>query len=349
MDGATGKKPQIQGLIPGLTEIGKIKIGCKGETRQGASGPWQLPVKLDHFIITTLARGADGNFLRDIDLYKRLGFDDKPREVPIILLFDDLNLNFQSRYVRYDGKTLACSGDGEAAITAEHKIIPCPCPKKDPGYKGKDKCKMHGCLSCLIAGAGTIGGVWKFRTTGYNSTVGLLSSLTLISSMTGGILAGLPLRLRVMPKVATNPDDGKSVTIYVVGVTFAGDMGELQKSALTIVQSKETYRQRLQHVEDEVRKMISVDADLIDQAGDIVDEHYPAEPPAVVLAPEIKITHEGAPEPQGPVTVASESITVGPVAIAPETITVGLIPESAPQQAGEIPKLIIPDKFNLFD
>ena len=311
-----GKNPQIKGLIPGLTEIGKIKIGRKGAERKNAEGKtWQLPEKVDHFIVTTLDRGPDNNFLPDKELCARLKLAEKPKEIPITLLFDDLSLNFQSRYVCYVGKKLACSGDGENAITAGHKIIPCPCPQKEPTYKGPDKCKMKGWLSCLITGAGIVGGVWKFRTTGYNSTVGIMSSLSLIATMTGGFLAGIPLRMRIMPKVATNPDNGQSVTIYVVGITFAGDMAQLQKTSLAIAQSNAEYRQRMIGVEDAMRKLISVDAEIVDQAGDINEEHYPPEPEepdvpnitvttaadakvdTVVDTVLVKVTREGTPEP----------------------------------------------------
>jgi hypothetical protein len=295
---APGKRPTIKGLIPGLTEVGKIKIGCKGEERptRDGKGVWQVPIKLDHFLVTTLERGKDNNFLRDNSLYARLKFSDKPKEIPIVLLFDSVELNFQSRYVCYVGRTLACSGDGDKAITADRKIIECPCPKKEPTYKGSDKCKMHGCLSCMIRGAGSVGGVWKFRTTGYNSTVGIHSSLMLISTLTGGMLAGIPLKLYIAPKVATNPDDQKSLTIFVVGVTFDGDIDALQQQTLRIVQRDATFRQRLLSVEETVAKSMSVDAEIVDQAGDINEEFNPLEdsvpgpgiaetPAAIVQAP----------------------------------------------------------------
>ena len=47
-----------------LAPIGKIKIGRKGEERtSGGGGKYRLPEKLDHFLITTRARGADDNFM----------------------------------------------------------------------------------------------------------------------------------------------------------------------------------------------------------------------------------------------------------------------------------------------
>jgi hypothetical protein len=295
-----GKSPIIQGLIPGLTERGKIKIGMKGAERTSSGGStFQLPQKLNHFIVTTLERGKDGNFLRDISLYAALKLDAEPKKLPILLLFDDIALNFQCRYTCYMGKTMFCSGDGVAAFQMKSKTEPqraqvtCPCYRKESTFKGDDdrgngRCKINGTLSCMLAGANVIGGVWKFRTTGYNSTVGILSSLTLIKTMTGGLLAGIPLVLTIQPKVATNPVDGRAVTIYVVGVEYAGTMDDLQHGALQLAQKNAGFRKRLTHVEDEVRNLISVDAEVVDQAGDVTKEFYPQEPPnATLVKPEI--------------------------------------------------------------
>ena len=64
----------IKGIMPGLPEIGKIKIGMKGAVRTSKGGKdFQLPQRLDHFIVTTLERGEDGNFIRDEAIHQNLG------------------------------------------------------------------------------------------------------------------------------------------------------------------------------------------------------------------------------------------------------------------------------------
>lgn len=290
-----GKSPIIKGLSPGLLEIGKIKIGKKGEQRQGGqSGSWQLPQRVDHFIVTTLERGQDNNFLRDDRLYKKLGIPEKPKELPITLLFDDIAANFQCRFACYKGKVLFCSGDGEYAHqltdkSGERKEVTCPCHRytdqlfKGDDGKGNGKCKMNGKLSCMITGADVIGGVWVFRTTSYNSNTGILSSLAFVKTMTGGMLAGIPLALTIQPKVATTPE-GQSTTIQVVGIRYAGSIEDLQQGALKLAQRNADFRARLGSVEAEAVKLISVDRDLTDQAGDIIaEEYYP--PEAELVAP----------------------------------------------------------------
>lgn len=279
---STRRSPICKNLIPGLTERGKIKIGKKGDNRQkkDGSGTYQLPQKLDYFLVTTLERGTDGNFIVDKQVHQMLG--EKPKEIPVKLMFDDIALNFQCRYACFMGKTLFCSGDGEIAdqlVNANNQAssrqeVQCPCYRQEPTYQGKDKCKINGTLSVLIDGINSVGGIHKFRTTGYNSTVGILSSLTLIRSLTGGFLAGLPLKMTIQPKVCTNPVDGTSQTVYVVGIEFAGSLSDLQKQSLSIAQNNAEFRVRMINVEKEVAKLISVDASLIDESGDITEEFY---------------------------------------------------------------------------
>jgi len=328
------RSPLVKNLCPGLMERGKIKIGMKGAVRQGANSTYQMPVKLDYFLVTTLARGDDGNFLKDLEIHKLIG--DKPKEIPIRLLFDDIGQNFQSRYACYYGKTLFCSGDGEYADQQKSAQdltrieVHCPCYRQDPTFKGDDgkgsgKCKLNGTLSCIIDEAGGVGGVWKFRTTGFNSTGGIMSSLALIKSLTGGILAGIPLKMVTAPKVATNPTDGKSVTIQVVSVIFAGTVSDLHHGALKIAQENADFRARIANVEKEVQKLLSIDSELVDQAGDITDEFYtveePAAPPATLAAP------MAAPAAQVPQT--AEPATLAPAAAQ--------IPEARPAAQVEDP------------
>jgi hypothetical protein len=278
----------IKGLVPSLPERGKIKIGEKGEVRKSKGGAeFQPPKKLDHFVVTTLDRGPDGNFIRDDEIHRLLG--EKPTEIPIRLLYDDPTVNFPTRYACYVGRTLWCHGDGESAqrLDAEGVARPveCPCPRKEPAYAGKDKCKMNGVLSALIEGGSGIGGVWKFRTTSYNSIVGILSSLAFIRSVTGGVLANIPLRLVVRPKRAAAPD-GTQVLIYVVGIEFSGDIGRLQNVAHMIALDRARTHVSIKEIETEARRLLALappNAPLPgDVASDVVEEFYPEQAEAAL-------------------------------------------------------------------
>ena len=346
----------VKNIMPGLTERGKIKIGRKGAQRSKGDKTWQQPEKLDHFIVTKLERGIDNNFVIDADIHKLLG-GEKPKRIPIQLLYNDLSLNFQCRYTCYYGKTLFCTGDGENARQATDKKgsvkeVACTCYRQDPTFAGDEgksagtgKCKINGVLSCVIQGADSVGGVWKFRTTGWNSTVGILSSLSFIKTLTGGHLAGLPLVTTIQPKVATNPISGESVTIQVVGIEFAGSMADLQKTTLSLATQNAAFFARLASVETEAQKMLSVDADIIDNAGDIVDEFFPEQPETPQLtAPEIQ------PEPE---QTKSKRTTKPKPAEVIETVNTetGLVTETpAPvleQEPEPLPPIAEPDNNDL--
>lgn len=279
-------KPQrtmaIKGLIPSLPERGKIKIGAKGAIKTSRNNnEFQPPMKLDHFVITTLDRGPDGNFKRDDEIHAILG--DKPTEIPVRLLYDDPTLNFVTRYACFAGRTLWCAGDGETAqrLTQdgkEHVTVQCPCHRQDPAYEGNDKCKINGSLGVLIEGAGGIGGVWKFRTTSYNSVVGIMSTLSFLRSITGGPLSNIPLTMAVRPKQVSDPR-GRQQTIYVVSLEFAGDIPALQHIGHQIALDRAKTHLSITHIEDEARRLLlTAPADVPlqgDEVEEIIAEFYP--------------------------------------------------------------------------
>jgi hypothetical protein len=69
------------------------------------------------------------------------------------------------------------------AVIKPHPVA-CTCFRQEPSYAGRDRCKMNGNLSVLIDGMGGVGGVWRFRTTSYNSIVGIMSSMAFLRSIT---------------------------------------------------------------------------------------------------------------------------------------------------------------------
>lgn len=270
----------IKGLVPSLPERGKIKIGAKAAMVKSRNGTeFHPPKKLDHFLITTLQRGEDGNFVRDVEIHKLFG--DKPVEIPVRLLYDDPSLNFPTRYACFIGRNLWCAGDGESAMRTDPSgvgkfPVNCTCERQDMAYKGQDKCKMNGVLSVIIDGAGGVGGVWKFRTTSFNTITGIMSSLAFLKSVTGGVLANIPLMLTVRPKQATDPE-GRQQTIYVVGLEFRGNIEELQAKGHQIALDRATTHLSITHIEDEARRLLAapVDAPLPgDDRDDIVEEFY---------------------------------------------------------------------------
>lgn len=233
----------IRNFAPGFHEAGKIKIGCAGEAKTAKSGRvYHLPRKLDHFIVTTVERDPDpkanDNFRRD-PIMAKLG--EKPREIAIRLIFDSIEENFDNSYSFYLGNKCLCRGNGETAtrresekdargairLTGAEEAVKCPCDQLDPSEDGSgQRCKPYGILMCVLEKSEKVGGVYKFRTTSYNSIRSILTSLTFIRQAAGGILAGLPLWLTVQPKQVTTPQGQKSL-VHVVNIEFRGSLDEL--------------------------------------------------------------------------------------------------------------------------
>gem|GEM_PF-2589246 len=267
----------IKNLNPALAERGKIKIGFKGELRKSGKGnDYQLPKKLDHFRIVTMEKGADNNYLVDREIHKLYG--PTPKEIAVRLLYDDIEPNMQTRYACYKGRQQWCSGNGETAIRVQDggggkTSVTCPCERQNPDYKGNDKCKMNGALSVIIDGVEVVGGVWKFRTTSYNSIMGILAGMALVKKIAGGPLAGILLKLRIAPKTVVSPADNKVQTVHVVSIEYVGSHESLQELGYQKALQQEKHSQRMDNIEQEVKRITATATDIVDE--DVVDEFYP--------------------------------------------------------------------------
>ena len=249
----------------------------KGELRKSQGGnDYQLPQKLDHFRVVGMEKGTDNNFIVDREIHNIYG--NTPKEIAVRLLYDDIESNMQTRYACYKGRQQWCTGDGEKAVRMREDgggrgTVECPCERQNPDYKGKEKCKMNGALSVIIDGVEVVGGVWKFRTTSYNSIMGILGSLSLIKKVTGGPLAGIPLRMKISPKTVVSPTDNKVQTVHVVSIEYAGSPESLQDLGYQKALQQEKHNQRMDNIEQEVKQITATVTDIVDE--DVVDEFYP--------------------------------------------------------------------------
>jgi hypothetical protein len=113
-----------------------------------------------------------------------------------------------------------------------------------------------GTLQVLIEGTDRIGGVWKFRTTSWNTVTGILSSLALIKTITGSPLAGIPLWMVLSPKTVTIPGSGQSMVVYVVSLEYRGPETKLAELGYEIARKRLEHRVKMEHIEAEARKML---------------------------------------------------------------------------------------------
>jgi len=263
-----------RGLKKGLAETRKIKIGGKGATRKSKTGKeFQMPERWDHFKITLTTRDDTGNFIVDKETHDIIGTE--PRQLSVMMPYDDVDLNFPTAYVYYKGKKLICIGDAEKAMRGE-KQIKCE-PEKCP-HAVKGECKISGRLHCILSDAPALGCVAVLRTHSFHSVSNILNGLDSIAENTGGILRGLPLRLELLDKETA--DHG---IIRVANISFiAGDLKKLRESAIE---------------EKQQRELLCIDVKMIEQKaiaeGDTEDHDDPAEV-AAEFAPETGTAAEEA-------------------------------------------------------
>jgi len=267
--GSTTKKlpMMIKNLTPRLVEVGKIKIGGKGEKRT-KSGTL-LPEKWDHFKVATLMKDEDGRLIMDDEMNRIIG--DDCRELDIYLPFDDPRVNCPTWYGEYSASGVVCMGDGETAIRNGEEI---ECnPETCESYLNK-RCKMHGRLSVMLADAKTVSGMYVFRTTSFYSISNILSSMVSIARETGGILAGIPLKLKMVPQTVTPNNVSGPVRIWTVYVDYDGTLSELKNEALVELQKREAIGVNMAEIEKQSEKMITAGIEEED-AIDIVEEFMP--------------------------------------------------------------------------
>jgi hypothetical protein len=328
----------IKNLVPRLAERGKIKIGERGEIKTSQQGKqFAQPKKLDHFVVTTMQRDAAGRMLPDLELMRKLAPQSgKLKELPVMLLYNDPDVNFQTRYSCYIGNRLWCCGDGEGAQRLEqdgkYQPVPCPCLRLEANYNGKDKCKPNGTLQVLLQGVDRIGGVWKFRTTSWNSVNSIMSSLKLIQAITGGVLAGIPLKLVLSPKTVTIPGTGQNMVVYVVSLEFPGTEQELAKIGYDIAKRRADHKAKMDQIEAEARKALEHLEETPEEMREVQEEFYPE---GVTIEVQPEEVSKSEPEPgEGSSTVPPPDASPHVVEEKPETPE-ETFPSSEPLSAEE--------------
>ncbi len=196
----------LKGLALTPPVIGRIAIGRVVE-KNGR----RLPEKYDEFTITSQVQNKDGWVPHPVDEQLRQQEPGaKLRSIPVQLLFDDPDLSLRANYTMFDratGRPL-CVGDGERCMRATlsgMQSLPCPAPATCPlAHDGN--CKPYARLHVRIDAGDAADdelGSFVFRTTGFNSIRTLSARLRYLRAVSGGILAGLPLQLRLRGKSTT--------------------------------------------------------------------------------------------------------------------------------------------------
>lgn len=262
------KGRMIKDISPGLKEVGKIKIGRKSSKTTGSGH--RLPEKFDHFEVTTVHKDEHGDFIPDAAVMGLIGNDAK--EIDVSLLYNDPTLNFMTRYAQYKGGKCMCSGDGVEATDSEGIIKPCN-PASCPVFATK-KCKPNGILSVILKHTPRLGGVYKFRTTSYNSIRSILSSMFFIQSLTGGILAQIPLKMTVSPQSVNPVGSPTAQTIYVVNLEYPGTIEDLHKTTVELMKQRSNMHTQIAELEKQARLALDM-PETSEEIEDVEAEFYP--------------------------------------------------------------------------
>lgn len=283
----------IEDLTPGLAILGHIKIGRKGEKRVSKSGgTYSIPQKLDHFVITHRERGSDDNFIVDETLTKKIGGE--VREINIRLLFDDIELNFPHRLACYvtqsdlkkhfgiesRSKRCYCTGNGREATRLQKdgsketmECNPLACEIYN-GQIGDIKCKALARLIFTLPDMDYVGGCYDFVTSSMETIRNIKGSILYILQKTQGILAGIPLQLRMY--AATDESEKGQVKNWKVTIVYAGKEEQLIDIVKQIAHARSRSYVDIKRLQIEAQKAI----EYIENAeeGDIAEEFYPPKP-----------------------------------------------------------------------
>lgn len=225
----------LKGLALTPPVIGRISIGRVVE-KNGR----RLPEKDDGFTITSQVQNWDGWVLHPVDGVLRKEASAKLRSIPVKLLFDDPDLSLRASYTMFERSTgrPLCVGDGESCKRVSPQgmqSLPCEGPQACAvGTAGG--CRPYGRLSVRIDVQGGQEalcdemGSFVFRTTGFNSIRTLAARLRYLHAATGGLLASLPMELRLRGKSTTL---SHGTPIYYVDLTTRPGSALAQAIALT--------------------------------------------------------------------------------------------------------------------
>jgi len=178
--------------------VGRISIGRVIE-RNGK----RLPEKDDQFTLTSQIQNRDGWILHPLDeAMRQQQAGGKLRSLPVRLLFNDPSLNLRADYNLFDRSTgrPLCVGNGETCRRmGQDGIETLPCPGPETCAFAAGDCKPYARFNVCIGDADEIG-TFVLRTTSFNTIRTLTARMQYFQAVSGGLLACLPLELKLRGK-----------------------------------------------------------------------------------------------------------------------------------------------------
>ena len=192
----------LKGLAITPPVIGRISIGRVVE-RNGK----RLPEKDDQFTLTSQVQNRDGWVLHPLDETLKREAGGKLRSIPVRLLFNDPALNLRADYSLFDrdsGRPV-CVGNGETCRRVGNEGMEgLPCPGPDACRFADGQCKAYARFNVVIGdNQDDALGSFVLRTTSFNTIRTLAARLQYFQALSGGLLACLPLELKLRGKSTT--------------------------------------------------------------------------------------------------------------------------------------------------
>ena len=190
----------LKGFASTPPVVGRISIGRVIE-RNGM----RLPEKDDQFTLTSQVQNRDGWLLHPLDETLRQQAGGKLRSLPVRLLFNDPSLNLRADFNLFDrtnGRPV-CVGNGESCRrSGQDGIETLPCPGPEGCRFAEGQCKPYARFNVRIGDEDEIGS-FVLRTTSFNTIRTLAARLQYFQAVSGGLLACLPLELKLRGKSTT--------------------------------------------------------------------------------------------------------------------------------------------------
>jgi len=273
----------IKGLAITPPVLGRISIGRVIE-KNGI----RLPQKDNQFTITSQIQEKDGWVLHPMDEELRKGApNNKLRTIPVRMLFNEADLNLRAEYTMFDRKNgrPMCVGNGDTCRRLTQsgvQSLPCPSPTLCEFGKG-GLCKPYGRLNVKVGDDDDLG-TFIFRTTGYNSIRTLAARLSYYQAVSGGLLAYMPLELKLRGKSTTQ---SRRTPIYYVDLVV--------KEGVSLQEAVAEAREKAKQMKEEGVDQAALDAAAAkgfgnalleydeDEISQVVEEFYP--PPTADSVP----------------------------------------------------------------
>lgn len=269
------------------TEMGSNAVYTAAPTKQAS-----LKSKLDRRAQAGLAATdpAQNETQADADMHRTApaGLRQEPRQpklrsIPVRLLFNDPDLNLRANYTLFDRATARpiCVGDGQSC----KRVTPIgvqslSCEGPDICALGTEGgCKPFGRFNVRIEHPENHSDVFStfvLRTTGINTLRTLLARMQYLNAISGGLLAYLPLELRLRGKSTAQ---SHRTPIYYVdlcvrhGISLLEAIAHAQATMLDLQQAGLDQAR----LEDAAREgyALGLFEELAEDAGEVVQEFYP--------------------------------------------------------------------------